>query len=32
VELYERFGFQVEGVLADYYEEGEDSIMLGMRM
>ena len=32
VALYERFGFQVEGVLTDYYEEGEDSIMLGKRL
>lgn len=32
VELYERFGFQVEGVLTDYYDEGEDFLMLGKRL
>jgi ribosomal protein S18 acetylase RimI-like enzyme len=32
VELYERFGFQVEGVLTDYYQEGEDSLFLGKRL
>ena len=32
VGFYEHFGFQVEGVLTDYYEEGEDSVFLGLRL
>jgi ribosomal protein S18 acetylase RimI-like enzyme len=29
--LYLKKGFRIEGVLKDYYGEGEDQIMLGMQ-
>lgn len=30
--LYKYFGFQIEGILKDYYEQGEDFIILGKEL
>lgn len=32
VRLYEKFGFRVEGRLVDYYELGEDFLILGLNL
>ena len=32
VRLYERFGFREEGRLLDYYEAGEDFLIMGLEL
>ena len=32
VRFYERHGFVIEGVLKDYYQDGEDQIMMALRL